>query len=114
MLYHANKAKNNSEQDYYFIIDEINRGNLSKIFGELLMLIESDKRGEKIKLAYQKQEDDIDKSDNSSTEDEPFYVPSNLYIIGIMNTANRSLAKKNEMDYIKSCFTDLFDTDKEE
>ena len=62
---------------YYMIIDEINRGNLSKIFGELLMLIESDKRGERLKLAYSEEE---------------FTVPNNLYIIGLMNTADRSLA----------------------
>ena len=59
------------------IIDEINRGNLSKIFGELLMLIEKDYRGEKLTLAY---------------KDEKFFVPKNLYIIGMMNTADRSLA----------------------
>ena len=62
---------------YFFIIDEINRGNLSKIFGELLMLIEKDYRGYKLKLAYR---------------DEEFSVPKNLYIIGMMNTADRSLA----------------------
>lgn len=71
------KAKNDPENKYFFIIDEINRGNLSKIFGELLMLIESDKRGEKVSLAYSKKE---------------FSVPENLYIIGMMNTADRSLA----------------------
>lgn len=67
--------------DYYFIIDEINRGNLSKIFGELLMLIESDKRGPEyaIQLTY-------------SEDEEKFYVPENVYIIGLMNTADRSLA----------------------
>lgn len=70
-------AKNNPEKDYFFIIDEINRGNLSKIFGELLMLIEKDYRGEKMTLAY---------------SEEKFYVPANLYIIGMMNTADRSLA----------------------
>ena len=65
-----------------FIIDEINRGNLSKIFGELMMLIEADKRSKKyaIKLTYSEEEDDR------------FYVPSNVYIIGCMNTADRSLA----------------------
>ena len=67
---------------YFFIIDEINRGNLSKIFGELMMLIEHDKRGDKhtVRLTY------------SDAKDEPFYVPKNVYIIGCMNTADRSLA----------------------
>lgn len=67
------------DREYFFIIDEINRGNLSKIFGELLMLIENDKRGVKhsIQLLY---------------KDEQFYVPENVYIIGMMNTADRSLA----------------------
>ncbi len=71
------KAANNPEKDYFFIIDEINRGNLSKIFGELLMLIEKDYRGTKATLAYNGM---------------PFSVPENLYIIGMMNTADRSLA----------------------
>ncbi|MBL8090805.1 MAG: AAA family ATPase [Anaerolineales bacterium] len=76
------KAINNPDQDYVFIIDEINRGNLSQIFGELLMLIESDKRGVEysISLVYQH------KNENK------FYIPSNLYIIGLMNLADRSLA----------------------
>ena len=67
------------DREYFFIIDEINRGNLSKIFGELLMLIENDKRGEKhaIRLIY---------------SDEQFAVPENVHIIGMMNTADRSLA----------------------
>lgn len=71
------RAQSNPDKDYYFIIDEINRGNLSKIFGELLMLIEKDYRDTEIKLAY---------------NGEMFCVPSNLYIIGMMNTADRSLA----------------------
>lgn len=71
------KAELDLENDYYFIIDEINRGNLSKIFGELFMLIENDKRGVALQLLY---------------SDEKFSVPKNLYIIGMMNTADRSLA----------------------
>ena len=70
-------AMNNPKEDYFFIIDEINRGNLSKIFGELLMMIEKDYRGKEITLAY---------------SDQRFHVPENLYIIGMMNTADRSLA----------------------
>lgn len=75
------KAINDKDNNYYFIIDEINRGNLSKIFGELMMLIEKDKRGEDFKVTLTYQEDD-----------EKFYLPENLYIIGTMNTADRSLA----------------------
>ena len=70
-------AQSDDEQDYFFIIDEINRGNLSKIFGELLMLIEKEKRGEKMRLLY---------------SNELFSVPKNVHIIGMMNTADRSLA----------------------
>ncbi|MDO4903355.1 MAG: AAA family ATPase [Limosilactobacillus sp.] len=71
------KAAADPERDYFFIIDEINRGNLSKIFGELLMLIESNYREKPITLAYNGEE---------------FTIPSRLYIIGMMNTADRSLA----------------------
>ena len=71
------RAAADREHKYFFIIDEINRGNLSKIFGELLMLIENDYRDKPIQLSYR---------------DESFSVPDNLYIIGMMNTADRSLA----------------------
>lgn len=71
------RAAADPDQPYFFIIDEINRGNLSKIFGELLMLIESDYRDKPIRLSYR---------------DEKFSVPSNVHIIGMMNTADRSLA----------------------
>lgn len=71
------KAEQDLGNNYFFIIDEINRGNLSKIFGELFMLMENDKRGTEIKLLY---------------SDEMFSIPKNLYIIGMMNTADRSLA----------------------
>lgn len=73
------KADSDGQRPYFFIIDEINRGNLSKIFGELLMLIESDKRGKEyaVRLLY---------------KEELLYVPANVHIIGMMNTADRSLA----------------------
>ena len=76
------RAKENAEETYVFIIDEINRGNLSKVFGELMMLIESDKRSPRyaLKLTY------------SEEESLKFYVPENVYIIGCMNTADRSIA----------------------
>ena len=80
----AAKARNDPGRAYVFIIDEINRGNLAKIFGELLMLIEADKRSSEnaLQLAYHDSEKD-------STR---FYIPQNLHIIGTMNTADRSLA----------------------
>jgi len=71
------RAAADREHKYFFIIDEINRGNLSKIFGELLMLIENDYRDKPIQMSYR---------------EEHFAVPSNVYIIGMMNTADRSLA----------------------
>ena len=73
------KARQDPQNRYVLIIDEINRGNLSKIFGELLLLIEHDKRKPEyaLSLAYSR---------------ERFFVPPNLYLIGLMNTADRSLA----------------------
>jgi hypothetical protein len=74
-------ARNDPQRKWVFIIDEINRGNLAKIFGELLMLLEADKRGPQnaVSLTY-------------SEKDEKFYLPENLFVIGTMNTADRSLA----------------------
>ena len=75
------RAEQRPETPFVFIIDEINRGNLSRIFGEMLMLIEADKRGPEnaIPLTY-------------SASDERFSVPENVYLLGLMNTADRSLA----------------------
>lgn len=76
----SRRARDDREHPYFFIIDEINRGNLSKIFGEVMLLMEADKRGEgwQVTLTY--------------GDDEKFFLPENLYLIGTMNTADRSLA----------------------
>ncbi len=75
------RAEQEPETPFVFIIDEINRGNLSRIFGELLMLIEADKRGpaHAIALTY-------------GNAGQRFSVPDNVHILGLMNTADRSLA----------------------
>jgi 5-methylcytosine-specific restriction enzyme B len=78
----CHRATQDPDREHVFIIDEINRGNLSLIFGELLMLIEADKRGPDyaVPLVYR-------------NEDEPrFFIPSNVFLIGLMNVADRSLA----------------------
>ena len=75
LLKAAKRAEVESYADHFLVIDEINRGNLAKVFGELYFLLEY--RDEKIVLQY---------------SDEPFSLPSNLYIIGTMNTADRSIA----------------------
>lgn len=93
------KAEEDKENDYFFIIDEINRGNISKIFGELFMLIENDKRGISMQLLY---------------SDEKFAVPKNVYLIGMMNTADRSLAMLDYALRRRFAFIEMkpgFDTD---
>ena len=76
------KAQESQGKKFVFIIDEINRGNLARIFGECLLLIENDKRSPtyQVPLTY---------GDDESPD---FYVPSNVYILGLMNTADRSLS----------------------
>ena len=91
------KAHRDPDNPYVFIIDEINRGNLSKIFGEMFMLIEADKRGPDyaMPLTYARGLDDT------------FFIPDNIYIIGTMNTADRSLAMVDYALRRRFCFINL-------
>ena len=100
----ANKAFKESANPelapkYFFIIDEINRGNLGKIFGEAMMLIETSHRGEYLKLSEQKFAEEKDQ--------ELFTIPPNVYLIGTMNTADRSLALLDYALRRRFCFIDL-------
>lgn len=76
------RAERDPSREYVFIIDEINRANLSKVLGEVMMLIEADKRGPEweIPLTY------------ALSAEDRFHVPANVFLIGLMNTADRSLA----------------------
>ena len=75
-------AVKDPDRKYVLIVDEINRGNLSQVFGELFMLLEADKRGKKFEVTplYRRSENEL------------FFIPENLYLIGTMNIADRSLA----------------------
>lgn len=73
------QAEADPENRYVFVIDEINRGNLSKILGELMLLIEGDKRGPSWAMPL-------------ASGKVPFHVPPNVFLMGLMNTADRSLA----------------------
>jgi len=78
LLKAARRAREDPDANHFLVIDEINRGNLGKVFGELYFLLEY--RNEKMRLQYQ------------GEDDSPFSLPGNLYIIGTMNTADRSIA----------------------
>ena len=98
------RAIKDPNKKYVFIVDEINRGNLSKVFGELMMLIEHDKRGPEWAMSLTYSED----------HEEKFYVPENLYLMGLMNTADRSLAMVDYALRRRFVFVDLepgFDTE---
>ncbi len=106
------KAAGDPQQKYVLIIDEFNRANVTSVFGELMMLIEHDKRGKDyaIPLAYSDGAPDSDDALGHS-----FYVPENLYVIGTMNTADRSLAmvdyalrRRFQFFEITPCFNDKF------
>ena len=90
-------AKDRPNDDFVVLIDEINRGNLSRVFGELLMLIEADKRDEEYEVELQHRTDD----------DGKFFVPENVYIIGTMNLADRSLTGMNVAMRRRFGFVDL-------
>lgn len=85
-------AKADPQHSYFYIIDEINRGELNKIFGEALLLLEKDKRGENVTLLYSR---------------ESFTIPANLRIIGMMNTADRSIAMMDHALHRRFAFIDM-------
>ena len=87
----CNKARNDPEGKYFVIIDEINRGNIPKIFGEAFSLIEIDKRGKENYIEL-------------SCSRERFYVPKNLYIIGTMNTFDEKLSLTDYALRRRFCF----------
>ncbi len=88
------RAEKDLNNDYVFIIDEINRGNLSKILGELMLLIEGDKR-------------DKDWAMPLASGRAKFFVPPNVYLLGLMNTADRSLAVVDYALRRRFAFVDL-------
>ena len=92
-----NTAKDDPESEYAIIIEEINRGNPAQIFGEMLTLLESDKRNkdEALELSYRKR------------EGERVYIPKNLYVIGTMNVADRSIAMVDFALRRRFAFVDL-------
>ena len=94
------RAKSAPDRKFVFVIEEINRGTPAQIFGELLTLLESDKRAESEALLL-------------SYSDERIYIPTNLFVIGTMNTADRSLAimdfalrRRFAFETLKPCFNE--------
>ncbi len=92
-------ASNESGKDFVFVIEEINRGNPAQIFGEMLTLLEADKRhpDAALEITYRK----------PGEKSEGIFVPSNLYLIGTMNTADRSLAQVDFAFRRRFAFVDL-------
>lgn len=98
------RAREHPGIPHVFVVDEINRGNLAKVFGEIMVLIEPDKRRPEwaMPLTY------------SERDEAKFYVPDNVYLIGMMNTADRSLALVDYALRRRFAFMDIepaFDTD---
>lgn len=93
----ARRAADDPGRPYAFLVDEINRGNLSKVLGELFSLIEADKRGPRfaLPLTYARHPADT------------FFVPENLLLVGTMNTADRSLALVDYALRRRFAFVDL-------
>jgi 5-methylcytosine-specific restriction endonuclease McrBC GTP-binding regulatory subunit McrB len=91
------RAHRDTNSTFVFIIDEINRGNLSKILGELMLLIESDKRNEQwaTKLVY------------ADKDAQPIFISRNVYLLGMMNTADRSLSLVDYALRRRFCFASL-------
>lgn len=91
----CDRARSDPHRPYVLVIDEMNRGNLSKILGEALALLEADKRGESLSLMYQED------------GEPPFDVPENVHVLGLMNTADRSLAVVDYALRRRFAFVDL-------
>lgn len=86
------QAGENPNRPHFYIIDEINRGDLNKIFGEAFLLLEKDKRGQQIQLLYSK---------------EMFTIPANVHLIGMMNTADHNIALMDHALHRRFGFIDI-------
>ena len=97
----CHEAREMPDAKFVMLIDEINRGNLSRVFGELLMLIEADKRSPTHAVELQHRISDVGDGDGK------FFVPPNVYIIGTMNLADRSLTGMNVAMRRRFAFAEL-------